>query len=37
VSVIVLLSFVLGDEEHVICSDPSYSFFDLLHFSVSCS
>jgi hypothetical protein len=28
---------VLGDEERVMCSDPSYSSFDLLHFSLSCS
>jgi hypothetical protein len=37
VSVIVLLSFELGDEERVVCSDPSDSSSDLLHFSVSCS
>jgi hypothetical protein len=35
--IIVLLYFVLGDEEHVIFSDPLYSSSDLLHFSVSCS
>jgi hypothetical protein len=33
----VFYDVVLGDEERVMCLDPSYSSSDLLHFSLTCS